>query len=69
MGVAQVREAVLEQLQRYWARELVMPSREGIVGCAALRAMTRLACARGADATDRRRHCSARPCCLLRRER
>ena len=65
----QIREAVLNQLQRYWRRELVMPSREGIVGCAALRAMTRLACARGADATDRRRHCSAGPCCLLRHDR
>ena len=51
----QMRDAVLRQLQRYWKREFVMPSREAIVGCAALRSMTAIVCSHGSDATDRQR--------------
>ena len=47
---------MLSQLQRYWKREIVMPSREAIVGCAALKSMTAIVCSHGSDATDRQRY-------------
>lgn len=51
-----MREGVLRQLQRYWKREMVMPSKEAIVGCTALRSMTRLVCSQGCDVSDRQRY-------------